>query len=149
MSHLLSVNCFSVKMRILWAVLAFSVFACNTKKHSFVIETDHTHDLKAGDSIYMKTVGIGTIEDIKLNDKYNVCLRMDIGKDFKIPEDSRFSICNTNLFSRGIEIIPGKSKTFLAFEDTVSQKIEIRNIPLDSIIEELANDFHRSLPSKR
>ncbi len=80
---------------------------------------ENADGLAQGDDVYYKGLKVGTVSEAEIfND--NVLLKLKIEGTDKIPVDSKFEIKDYSLIGgKAIEIINGKSKQYIAENDTV------------------------------
>ncbi len=75
--------------------------------------------LGVGDEVLYKGLPVGTVQDTKI-DPEGIIIKLKIEKIKNIPRDSHFVIKNISLLGEmAVEIIPGSSKEYLKFGETV------------------------------
>jgi ABC-type transporter Mla subunit MlaD len=114
------------KSLIVFFCVCISLTSCLFNKKVLYLKTENETGLKTGDDVRIKDCKIGTVDKVYLTKDFQSLVKINFDENTLIPIESRFTIDNTDLFStKAIKIIPGKSKRYIPYGDTVQFIIEV------------------------
>ena len=99
--------------------------SCTPEKKVIYIKFEHSQGLHAKHQLILKGVKVGEVINVDLTSDYKVVASVRILDSVKLPNDSQFTIGNTDLFTKAIIVEEGKSKVFLQRGDTVQGAITV------------------------
>lgn len=115
-------------------LLAIMVITFITISHNAAIKKDgigntyniyanfgRTDGLNVGDVVRMSGVSIGRVVDSSLDENFNSKLTLEIGSEYKIPDDSSASIISFGLIGgKYVEIDVGGSENYISSGDSIN-----------------------------
>lgn len=119
-------------------LLPLLLIACKPK-NQIILEFPDSFGIDAGDRVSLNYLEIGTIEEVALSRRYQVCATVVLDQWIKIPVDSKPEV------GFGINITPGKSKRFLHSGDTLQGSFNSK-FSLDTIVKMAGDALGRSKP---
>ena len=116
-------------------IKAFVISINTTERNHFELMASFLNigNLEVGSNIQLKGINIGNVNNISLDDYYNVIVIMDISKQYNIPVDSEFIIRTEGLIGQSfIDVIPSKNSLYYMENDIVNKTTDA--ISLEEVV---------------
>jgi ABC-type transporter Mla subunit MlaD len=137
-----------MKNNILTIIVSILLLAsCNSESKQYVLITDNSNGVKKGNPVILKEQEVGKVVNVTLGTNLKVYSTIELEQDLNLPKDSKFVFTGIDLFTKGIEIKPGKSDIYLKYGDTIFGELT-KGIPLDSVITTITDVVDNSKPVK-
>lgn len=99
---------------IYYLLLIFTLTSCSNY-YNIILVADNVSGLKNESGVEYKGLEIGTVKDIKINEKGKLLIYTKINSDINIPIDSKFKLEQSGLLldNKFINVNFGKSKKYI------------------------------------
>lgn len=129
--------------------LALCLTSCFQNK-IFYLKSDQDSGLKDGDEVRIKGYRAGSVDKVYLTKDFQSLVKIHLDEDILIPLASRFTIESTDLVgTKAINIIPGKSKKYIAYGDTLELNTAEMSASQDSLSSRVGHFIDRVIKSDK
>lgn len=137
------------KSLIVFFCICICLTSCLFNKKTLYLKSDNKTELKIGDDVRINGCKIGTVDKVYLTNDFQSLVKINFDENTHIPIESRFTIKSTDLFgTKAINIIPGKSKRYIPYGDTVQFNINVDSTLADSLSVKVEHFLNRIIRSE-
>lgn len=123
--------------------------SCSDRFKTIYLKADQVDGLQKSAKVFIKGLEIGHVEEIKLNSKAELLLRLSIENEVLIPNDSKFISQKSFLGDNQIYINLGESQTVINENDTVLLTSDNLITNPDSVAVEIKGLFEKLIKPKQ
>lgn len=105
---------------IISLIFAGLVSSCSNSERTIYLQTDQVDGLTTEATVTLNGIEIGQVDDIQLNQKGKILIKLNLDKEPELPADSKFNIESKDfLGSKGISVELGEANALIANGDTI------------------------------